>query len=69
MVVKDLYTGEEKILTDNRKGILKSYVYFDGTFNQGLGKASVSLDCVNQVVYYIQDDKLCKADLKGKIQF
>ena len=39
VVVKDLYTGEEKILTDNKKGILKSYVYFDGTFNQGLGKS------------------------------
>ena len=26
VVVKDLYTGEEKILTDNKKGILKSYV-------------------------------------------
>ncbi len=68
VVVKDLYTGEEKILTDNKKGILKSYVYFDGTFNQGLGKASVSLDCENNIIYYIQDDKICKVDLDGKIQ-
>lgn len=68
VVVKDLYTGEEKILTNNKKGTLKSYVYFDGTFNQGLGKASVSLDCENNTVYYIQDDKICKVDLEGKIQ-
>lgn len=65
--VKELCTGEERMLTDNQKGILKSYVYFDGTFNEGLGKASVSLDCVNNVIFYIQDDKICKVDLDGNI--
>lgn len=44
VMVRDLFTGKEKILTKNDKGTLKSYVYFDGTFNQGLGKASVCLD-------------------------
>lgn len=67
VVVKDMFTGEERILTENTKGTLKSYVYFDGTFNQGLGKASVSLDAANSVVYYIQDDRICKADLEGRI--
>lgn len=65
--VKELTTGEERMLTDNQKGTLKSYVYFDGTFNVGLGKASVSLDCVNNVIFYIQDDKICKVDLNGTI--
>lgn len=65
--VKELTTGEERMLTDNQKGTLKSYVYFDGTFNEGLGKASVSLDCVNHVIFYIQDDKICKVDLNGTI--
>ncbi len=65
--VKELCTGEERMLTDNKKGILKSYVYFDGTFNEGLGKASVSLDCINNVIFYIQDDKICKVDLDGNI--
>lgn len=30
VVVRSLSDGKERILTDNRKGILKSYVYFDG---------------------------------------
>ena len=33
VVVRDLTTGEEKVLTDNRAGTLKSYVYFDGESN------------------------------------
>lgn len=65
VVVKDMVTGEERILTDNKNGTLKSYVYFDGTFNKGLGKASVCLDCENSVIYYIQDDAVCRADIDG----
>ena len=68
VVVKDLGTGEERVLTDNRNGILKSYVYFDGNFNRGLGKASVCLDCQRDLVYYIQDDKICRVDLAGTIR-
>ncbi len=67
VVVKDLETGEERILTQNHSGYLKSYVYFDGGFNDGLGKASVSLDCVNDIIYFIQDDKICKVNLQGEI--
>ena len=68
VMVRDMVTGEERILTDNRKGTLKSYVYFDGDYNQGLGKASVCLDSVRDIVYYIQDDKICKVGLDGKSQ-
>lgn len=67
VVVRSLSDGKERILTDNRKGILKSYVYFDGTLNEGLGKASVCLDCEREVIYYIQDDRICKVDLEGRI--
>ena len=65
-MVKDMLTGEEKILTDNENGTLKSYVYFDGTFNRGLGKASVCLDSDRSIVYYIQDDAICKVDCEGR---
>lgn len=65
VIVRDMETGEERILTQNTKGILKSYVYFDGTFNQGLGKASVSLDWERKKVYYIQDDRICSVDFAG----
>ena len=67
VVVRNMFTGEEKILTQNKKGTLKSYVYFDGTFNEGLGKASVCLDYEREIIYYIQDDKICKVDLEGNI--
>ncbi|MBE5990879.1 MAG: hypothetical protein E7247_00620, partial [Paenibacillaceae bacterium] len=67
VMVKDLLTGEVRFLTENKKGILKSYVYFDGTLGQGLGKASVCLDSKRDVVYFIQDDKICKADLTGTV--
>lgn len=67
VVVRSLADGKEQVLTDNRKGILKSYVYFDGTADQGLGKASVCLDCEREIIYYIQDDSICKVGLDGKI--
>ncbi len=66
--VRDLFTGEEKIITDNRKGILKSYVYFSGTEGEGLAKASVSLDCDREIVYYIQDNQIMKTDRSGNRQ-
>ena len=57
--VRDLQSGEERQLTRNDKGTLKSYVYFDCTPHQGLGKASVCLDTHRNLVYYIQDDRIC----------
>ena len=68
VMVCDLLTGEERILTDNHNGTLKSYVYFDGTFNRGFGKASACLDSERNVIYYIQDDGICKVGLDGKNQ-
>lgn len=68
VVVRDLFSGEEKTLTRNTKGILKSYVYFDGTFNQGLGKASVCLDWQREIIYFIQDDEICCVGLDGQIR-
>lgn len=65
--VKDLQTGEERQLSDNRGGIMKSYVYFDGTPGKGLSKASVCLDAGSGTAYYIQDNVICKADLQGRI--
>ena len=67
VIVKDLFTGKEKVLTQNQVGTLKSYVYFDGEKNRGLGKASVCLDYVREIIYFIQDDKICRADREGRI--
>ena len=66
--VHDLETGKEKMLTKNTGGYIKSYVYFDGVHAKGLGKASVCLDPRNDVIYYIQDDKLCSVGLDSKIR-
>ena len=65
--VKDLNSGVEQRLTDNRHGILKSYVYFDGNPGRGLGKASVCLDCKRDVVFFIQDNLICKVAADGKV--
>ena len=32
----DMFHGTDRKLTDNQKGILKSYVYFDGTQDEGI---------------------------------
>lgn len=37
------------------------------SFFARLGKASVSLDPVNENVYYIQDTKICRTDKHGQI--
>lgn len=58
-------TGEAKQLTHNMKGYLKSYVFFDGGYYEGLGKSSVCLDSAHDIVYYIQDDKICKTTIDG----
>ena len=61
--VRDLQSGDERQLTGNDQGTLKSYVYFDCTPHRGLGKASVCLDTHRNRVYYIQDDWICCAGL------
>ena len=65
--VRELATGMETRLTDNRGGTLKSYVYFDGSPGKGLGKASVCLDCAHDIIYYIQDNQICKVGMDGSI--
>lgn len=65
--VRDLTTGNERRLTANRHGTLKSYVYFDGHPDKDLGKASVCLDSVRNIIYYIQDNNICKVGLDGEV--
>ncbi|HWA25920.1 MAG TPA: oligogalacturonate lyase family protein [Lacunisphaera sp.] len=62
----DLDSGESRRLTDQRDGILKSYVYFRGQPNRGFGKASVSLDPVQGRVYWIQGTEIRRVDLAGR---
>jgi len=66
--VHDLQSGEERRLTANTAGALKSYVYFDGEQDRGLGKASVCLDPERDVVYFIQDRDICCVGLDGDIR-
>ena len=66
--VHDLATGAEHMLTRNETGTLQSYVYFDGTRNLGLGKASVCLDPVREAVYFIQDKNICAVGPDRKIR-
>lgn len=68
VMVRNMDTGEERILTRNTGGTLKSYVYFDGTPGRGLGKASVCLDPKRKQVYFIQDDRICRVDFQGEIR-
>lgn len=63
--VRDLQTGQERQLTQNTDGTLKSYVYFNGNERRGLGKASISFDAKNRKIYYIQGDAICCTTLAG----
>jgi hypothetical protein len=60
LFVRHVQSGEETQLTDNQKGYLKSYVYFDSTPYRGLGKASVSLHAPSGTVYYLQGRQICR---------
>ena len=57
LFTRDLMTGNERQLTTNTEGVLKSYVYFDGHPYRGFGKGSVSLDAGKGIVYYLQGAK------------
>ena len=52
--MRELSTGKEQQLTHNKDGILKSYVYFDGTPYRGLSKAGISIDPASGSIYFIQ---------------
>jgi len=64
VIVRDLATGTERALTQNRNGVMKSYVYFDCNPGKGLSKASVCLDADRSVVYFIQDNTICKVGMR-----
>ncbi len=66
LFTRNLLTGEERQLTTNTDGMLKSYVYFDGHPYRGFGKGSVSLDARHGVVYYLQGREICSVTLEGK---
>ena len=61
----DLGSGAIAPLTANRDGVLRSYVYFDGTPYRGFGKASVSFDPVRQRLYYLRGTEIRVVDLDG----
>lgn len=64
--VRNLETGVEKQLSNNQEGILKSYVYFEGSPYRGISKASVSVHSPSGTIYYIQGRNIVKVTLDGK---
>ncbi len=62
----DRASGEERQLTNNTEGALKSYVYFRGREGCGFGKASVSLHEDSGTAYYLQGRQVCRVDLMGQ---
>jgi oligogalacturonide lyase len=63
--IRDMKTGREHQLSSNKEGYLKSYVYFDGTPYKGFGKASVTVDPLNGLIYYIQGRDIMVVDTSG----
>src|ERR1041385_7060085 len=61
----DLATRALRRLTDQRDGVLKSYVYFRGRPNRGFSKASVSLDAIRRQVYFIQGSEIRGVGVEG----
>jgi oligogalacturonide lyase len=51
----NINSGEARQLTENSGGYLKSYVYYDGHYERGLGKASISYNPITNQLLYIQD--------------
>ncbi len=64
--LRDLRTGQDRQLTFNTDGFLKSYVYFDGLPYRGLGRASVSVDPQRGLVYFLQGRKICVVSTDGE---
>ena len=62
----NLETGEERQLTFQSEGMLRSYVYFDGQPFRGFGKASVSLDVAGGLLYYLQGQAVRRVSLEGE---
>lgn len=68
LFLRDLKTGEQRQLSRNTDGLLKSYVYFDGTPYRGFGKASVSVHAASGKIYFIQGRQICCADAEGGLR-
>jgi len=62
----NLHTKEEKQITYNNEGSLRSYQYFRGNNYKGLGKASISLHPETGLIYYLQGRQICCANLNGE---
>jgi len=58
----DRRDGAIRQLSDNREGLLRSYVYPRGG-ERGLSKASPCLDAVRNLLYYVRDDRVYGASL------
>jgi len=65
---RNLRTGDERQISNNTNGLLKSYVYFHGTPYRGLSKASPCVHHASGTVYYIQDQMIVKASTDGNRQ-
>ena len=65
---KDFATDKITQLSDNHDGTMKTYVYFNGNPRRGLSKASVCLDNERELVYYLQGQDVCQADMQGNIR-
>ncbi len=63
--IRNLQNGKVKQISDNTGGILKSYVYFDGTPYRGLSKTSPCLHQSSGTIYYIQGRIIFKASSEG----
>ena len=61
----DLETGEQTQRTFCDRGILKQYVYFDGTPYEGIGVASISAHRGDGSLYYIHGREVRKVDPVG----
>jgi hypothetical protein len=61
----DRATGELRQLSQNREGYLRSYVYFEGLPERGLGMASPCLHPASGDVYYIQGRQVCCVSAHG----
>jgi len=66
LFLRNLSSGREQQLSDNRGGTLKSYVYFTGSPYRGLGMASPSLHAESGTVYYIQGREILQARPSGE---
>lgn len=64
--MRDMKTGRERQLSFNNEGFLKSYVYFNGNPYKGFGKASVTVDPINGLIYYLQGRDIMVSDTAGK---